>query len=153
MLLPLMPTKAQDVKELSLKVDSLQFELRKLQNDYVYLYCECKLNKIKASVENFKNDLETTFNKMAIDILSNNVKAYTISKMNYEENLKIYETYKMLYQKNIILTESKLKNSNPNEFELDILQNIAESIENTLNSIGEKLQYHKEMLDVYKRVL
>lgn len=152
LLLSLVSIQAQTVKELSLKVDSLQLKLDKLQHDYDFLYCECKLNKVKADVDIFRNELKIMTNSIDINIINNNTKAYTITKMTYEECLKNYENHKRLYQANVFLISTKLENSNLNEIELNVLKNIAESIEYSLEYIGKILQNQKDMLDVYRNI-
>lgn len=149
MFLSLVSIQAQNVKELSLKVDSLQLKLDKLQHDYDFLYCECKLNRVKADVEIFRNELRITTNRIYIDIINNNTKAYTLYQICNEENLKTYENYKSLFTAELFLILSKIENSNMNEEELNILESIAKHIQHNWEYIGNILQDQKKILDVY----
>ena len=149
MLLALVSIQAQSVKDITLRTDSLQLKLDKLQHDYDYLYCEYQLNKVKTDLVLFQNELKI----MSIDInvsgIHNNTKLYKSFKMNHEESVKQYESHKSLYQTTVFLISSKLENSNLYEHEIKMLQNIATSIENTLEYIGKILDYQKKMLDIY----
>ena len=149
MLLALVSVQAQNVKEISLRADSLQLKLDKLQHDYDYLYCEYQLNKIKTDVAIFQNELKIMSNDININGIHENTKLFKSFKMNHEESLKQYESHKSLYQATVFLISSKLENSNLYEHEIKFLQNTAQSIENTLSYIGKILDYQKKMLDVY----
>ena len=56
LLLSLVSIQAQTVKELSVKVDSLQLKSVKLQHDYDFLDCDFKLYRHATDLKNLQND-------------------------------------------------------------------------------------------------
>ena len=100
LLLSLVSIQAQTIKELSLKVDSLQLKLDKLQHEYDFLYCECKLNKVKADVDIFGNELKIMTNNIEIDIINNNTRAYTITTLPGKRFSYLDEARELKFERN-----------------------------------------------------
>ena len=154
MLLSVVSIQAQSVKELSLKVDSLQLKFEKLQRDYNYLNCEYKLNKLHSYLQIFIHDLKITTDQIITNGFNNNYTdaLYNGFKRNHEEYLKSYESHKSLIWSTAYLVSSIIENSNFYEQEIKVLKSIGDAIDQQLKSAKLDLDYQKELLDVYKNM-
>ena len=72
---------AQESNE-SEKIDSLQYQLEKLQNSYDYLDCEYKLSKLMLELNIYANELKISVNTLSMNFYHGGYdeKIYQISK-------------------------------------------------------------------------
>ena len=97
MSLALVQVQAQDVKNLSLKVDSLQKQVEKLTYDYHYLDCSSKLERLNLQLSIFINTVKNNVDRLLISAYHNSNfdrEYYLAAKLDYETSKDLLDSYK-----------------------------------------------------------
>ena len=150
LLFAFMSIQAQTTKEFSLKVDSLQLKLDKLQHDYNCLHCQYLLKTLDTDLVIFYNQLffdSKLLSSTSDKELRNRYRSY---KRNYEVYVESYDLNKMNYKSTISLVTTIIENSNFHEFEIKSLQNIADGCEKKLDAIQNLLDALNDFLKEFE---
>lgn len=144
------PCHAQDVKELTEKVESLQEELQELRREYDYMYCKYGLDIIGLEVAELTLNLQETADDLG-DALSgkNTAITYEDQKKSNELDKGVYKSYKSLYESRKEEVNAIALRSNFYEGEKKALRATEAHIESRL----QKAKFYLEFIEKYTEAL
>ena len=95
----------------SQKIDSLQYQLEKLQHNYDYLECEYQLSKLVLELNIYVSELRISANSLFMNIFHGGY-----DEKVYQSNKETYESYKdILQEKKELIFDQFLSYSNVDE--------------------------------------
>ena len=132
-------------------IDSLSFQLNKLQRDYDYLRCEFDLKDLKNEVEIFCNKINISSNAVLLHCYNSgfNYVLYSAYEDNYEASIKAFESLKNAISAAKAFVAMKMMVSDFSEEEINLLQQLFDHSDLQINSAEQALKYYKVVIDMY----
>ncbi|MBQ4161337.1 MAG: hypothetical protein IJD84_00335 [Parabacteroides sp.] len=136
----------------SLKIDSLQYQLDKLQHDYDFLDCSFQLYQHISDLEIFNSNIKININEIANKYLQNryNIELYRLDMNYYEQLVESLRLKEVSANFTIAFVLQKIESSTFSKIEIDKLKNTIDKVKLPLSTAKESLNSYKEVLDIYK---
>ena len=156
-ILGVMTASAQEVdslqpNDLSARVDSLCMQLKQLQHDYDYLYCQNLIETSNAEMDKFVADIEIA--SLRIMYFSEHVPWDVDSYIHYKENIDNYNErlnqIKQIVEKKLNIVNIKILITNFTDSEKEFLHAECGSVERKCNVIDGAIEIYKKAVEIYK---
>ena len=151
MLITTISISAQESSE-SQKIDSLQYQLKRLQHNYDYLDCEYKLSKLMLELNIYTNELKISVNSLSMSFYQGgyNDNLYQANKRIYEVTKDNLNKKEQLIYWTILNVKQKMESVDFHETEISVLKSSFDAIDSGLHSAKTALEYYKGVLDAYR---
>lgn len=132
-------------------VDSLSFELNKLQKDYDFLRCDYEVKVLKNELSILYNKIDINANTMLIYYYNSsfNYELYKAFKDNYEAQLNALESLKKKIATVTSFVTLKILLSDFSDTEVDFLQTSLDYFDVQIDSAETALKRYKMAIDAY----
>lgn len=142
---------AQERNELQ-KIDSLQYQLDKLQHDYDFLDCSFKLYRLATDLRLFNNIINTKSSEILIKCYHSRYDSmlYRVYKDHYDASEENLTSKEYLAFSTIFLVMGKMESSTFSEEEIKLLNVAIKNVESSLSAAKSALNYYDVVLGIYK---
>lgn len=141
-------------KSIVQKVDSLQFQLNKLQRDYAYLYCKYELNQLINELLVYSNSVNVKSNALLIKCHHDKYRPaiYRASRELYDVFVELLESNEEYMYSIKMRVSTKMYESNLSEEDVKMLKKILNSLDSGFSAAKDALERYKVIIDEYRNL-